>query len=53
MKEQGFNVSLYNATGHANELFWTIDKRADGAFAYRPVSFIIKALPSLSYFCKF
>ena len=42
-----------NATGRDNSLFYRIKKRNDGAFAYRPVSFVFGLLPSLSYFCKF
>ena len=52
-RECGINLSLYNATGRDNSLFYRIKKRNDGAFAYRPVSFVFGLLPSLSYFCKF
>ena len=27
--------------------------REDGSFAYRPVTFMLRVLPSISYFCKF
>lgn len=52
-KENGLNLSLYNATSHGNELFHYITTRSDGTFAYRPVSFVLDVLPSISYFCKF
>lgn len=52
-KERGINFSVYNATAHRNDLFYRIDKMKDGAFAVRPVSFMLDMLPSLSYYCKF
>ena len=53
LREQGVNLSLYNATAHSNELFYYIKNRDDGSFAYHPVKFMIDVLPSVSYFCKF
>jgi hypothetical protein len=52
-KEQGLNLSVYNAFANRNELFWRIKKTDDNRFAYRPVSFVIKTLPSISYYIKF
>lgn len=51
--EHGINVSLYNVTSRENELFYKLKTRHDGTFAYRPVTFILRILPSISYFCKF
>jgi len=53
LKENGINVSLYNATGRSNELFYYISTKSDGSFAYKPVKFVLNMLPSISYFCKF
>ena len=50
--EHGINVSLYNVTSRENELFYKLKTRANGTFAYRPVSFVLRILPSISYFCK-
>jgi len=52
-REQGVNVSLYNATGRKNDLFYYVDYHKDGAFWYKPLHFLVKILPSVSYFCKF
>ena len=52
-KEQGLNLSVYNTFANRNELFWRIKKTDDNRFAYRPVSFVIKTLPSISYYIKF
>lgn len=52
-REKGINLSLYNATSHRNELFYYIKIHDDGKFAYRPVTFLLDILPSISYFCKF
>lgn len=52
-KEHGINVSLYNALGRQNELFYSWHVSRTGSFAYRPVSFLIKVMPSISYYAKF
>ncbi len=51
--EHGVNFSLYNTTSRDNELFYYLSTRKDGSFAYRPVTFILYALPSISYYYKF
>lgn len=52
--EQGINLSLYNVTCRSNTLFYYIKtNKHDQTFAYLPMSFMLKVLPSLSYFCKF
>ena len=51
--EHSINFSLYNTTSKENELFYYLKTRKDGSFAYRPVTFIFKALPSISYQFKF
>lgn len=50
--EQGVNLSLYNALGWSNDLFYRV-KVYKGSFAYRPVRFLVKVLPSVSYYVKF
>lgn len=51
--KHGVNLSLYNVTCHDNELFYYLRTRDDGSFGYRPVTFVLKMLPSLSYYYKF
>ncbi len=50
--EHGINFSLYNTTSRDNELFYYLRTQKDGSFAYRPVTFILNALPSISYYHK-
>ncbi len=52
-RENGINLSIYNLTGRDNELFYSVHVSSDGAISYRPKSFIVEVLPSISYFCKF
>ena len=52
-RENGINLSVYNAIAQSNELFYYIKSRKDGSFAYRPVTFMLRIMPSISYFCKF
>lgn len=49
----GINFSLYNVTSHQNELFYYLRTRDDGSFVYRPVTFVLHTLPSLSYYYEF
>lgn len=51
--EQGVNLSVYNVTSRENELFHYLSIKEAGAFAYRPVSFIVHVLPSACYYLKF
>lgn len=50
---QGVNFSLYNVTSRNNDLFYYLRIRDDGSFVYRPVTFVMRILPSLSYYYKF
>ncbi len=52
-KENGLNLSIYNTTGHDNDLFYSVYVSSDGAISYRPISFIVDVLPTISYYCKF
>lgn len=51
--EKGINISLYNVTCRSNDLFYRVKFKHNKEFAYRPLSFFIPILPSVSYFCKF
>ena len=51
--EKGINISLYNVTCRSNDLFYRVKFKQNKTFAYRPLSFFIPILPSVSYFCKF
>lgn len=51
--EHGVNFSLYNASCRKNELFRFVRTRQEGAFYYKSATFILYALPSISYYCKF
>lgn len=51
-REQSINLSIYNATARANEIFYYISVQ-ETSFSYRPISFFTKILPSLSYNIKF
>lgn len=52
-KENGFNLSIYNMTGHDNEMFYYMSIDKDWSYSYKAKSFIVDILPSISYFCKF
>ena len=52
-EKHGLNFSLYNVTSHDNELFYYISTKKKGSFVYRPLTFVIYALPSISYYYKF
>lgn len=51
-QENGLNFSLYNATGHVNELCYQL-RTHEGEFVYAPLDFNIRFMPSLCYFHKF
>jgi len=51
--EHGINFSVYNVTSRNNDLFYYLSTHDDGSFAYRPVTFVMRILPSLSYYYKF
>lgn len=51
--EHGINISLYNVTCRKNDLFYRVKIKKNLSFAYKPLSFFMPILPSISYFCKF
>lgn len=54
--ENGLNLSVYNATGSNNELYYRLSyDEVDGQdyFSYSPVRITLRFLPSISYFHRF
>ena len=53
-RESGLNFSIYNTLANSNELFWMYRiNRDQTSFTYKPVSFLVRVLPSVSYYVKF
>ena len=50
--ESGVNFSLYNALMHKNHIYYRL-KIHDSKFSYHPLGFVMKILPSISYYYKF
>jgi hypothetical protein len=50
--ENGINVSVYNVLARNNDVMWKLVVN-DNGFAYRPASFFLKVMPSVSYYHKF
>lgn len=53
LHEQGVNLSVYNILARSNELYYYLSTKDGDKYAYKPVSFAVDILPSVSYFCKF
>lgn len=55
--ENGINISLYNATGSNNELYYKLyynnQDSSEKSFSYGPIAFNIRFLPSVCYFHRF
>ena len=51
-RRSGINLSLYNATGHENVLFYRLKISGD-EYAVRPFSFALRVLPSINYYLSF
>lgn len=54
--ENGINLSLYNATGSNNELYYRLyykNKDTEKTFSYGPVVMSLRFLPSICYFHRF
>lgn len=54
--EYGVNFSLYNALNHRNPIYYRlhfheVDK--EKTYSYKPLSFAVKVLPSINFYCKF
>lgn len=52
IKEHGLNLSVYNITGHKNDLFHYMKVNQD-YYQYKSMRFALKVLPSVSYYMKF
>lgn len=50
--ESGINFSVYNALLNENDIFYRL-KIHESKFYYSPTHFLMKILPSISYYCKF
>lgn len=52
--KHGVNFSVYNLTAHANPIFYRIHTSRDATtVVYRPITFALPAMPSVSYYFKF
>lgn len=51
-RESGFNLSVYNVTARRNNIFYRM-KIYENNFAYMPVNFLLRVMPSISYFYRF
>ena len=49
---QGINLSIYNTLYNRNEVYCML-KIYEGHYSYRPITFYIRTLPSVSYYLKF
>ena len=52
-KGNGINFTLYNATGHWNELCYQLRADEKEGFLFGPMDFNVRFMPSLCYFHKF
>lgn len=50
--ENGINLSVYNVLARKNEVMWRLHVN-DDSYAYRPLSFFLVLMPSISYYHKF
>ena len=50
--ERGVNFSIYNALAASNKIYYRL-KFYEGKYAYRGMGFLMRILPSVSYYCKF
>ncbi len=51
--ESGLNASVYNVLGRNNEVMWKLDVNEQNEFYYRPVAYIMRIMPSISYYYRF
>ena len=50
--ERGVNFSIYNALYGSNKIYYRL-KFYEGKYAYSGMGFLMRILPSVSYYCKF
>ncbi len=54
--EYGVNLSLCNALNHQNPVFYRLyfyEDDTQKSYSYKPLTFAIKVLPSVNFYCKF
>jgi len=51
-QENGLNLSIYNVLARKNEVMWRLFISED-RYSYRPMSFFMRLMPSISYYHKF
>ena len=51
-KEHSINLSVYNAMYNSNRIYYRL-KFHEGQYAYRGMGFLMRILPSISYYYKF
>ncbi|MGN1211390.1 MAG: hypothetical protein ACI4TM_06870 [Candidatus Cryptobacteroides sp.] len=53
-QENGINLSLYNALGRWNDVIYKMTfSEENGKYAFRPMSFFLRFVPSVSYYHRF
>jgi hypothetical protein len=52
IREHGLNLSIYNMTGRENDLFYYMSWDND-EFYYKRMTFMLRVMPSVSYYMKF
>lgn len=52
-QENGINISVYNVLARNNDAFYALNITEDNRFAYVPRSFMLRLMPSISYYHKF
>lgn len=52
-QENGINISVYNVLARKNDAFYALNITDDNRFAYVPRSFMLRIMPSISYYHKF
>lgn len=51
--EDGINLSLYNVLARRNDALYRLHVTKKNQYAYVPLSFLLKLVPSVSYYIKF
>lgn len=52
-QENGINLSIYNVLARRNDVMYRLTLTDDDRFGYRPMSFMLRLVPSISYYHKF
>lgn len=51
--ENGLNLSIYNVLARKNDVLYKLKINKSNQFAYQPLSFMLRLVPSISYYHKF